>query len=341
MATKKPSIPFKSRIQITLLSFITDIVRRHNGTINRRLFTILDRRVPPNLTPHNSVSSHDVVYNPSNNLYFRLFIPHQNNNTVTVTVTSLRPILVYFHGGGFAFLSASSKSYDVFCRHLCHQLNVVVCSVEYRLTPEHKFPSQYDDAFTFLKYLDSNVNVQNTPHWPANADVSCTFLAGDSAGGNIAHHLSVQYATSALSFSNVKVKGLVNIQPFYGGKERVDSEVQLEGMPIITLEKVEWFLRAFLKDGLDFDHWAVNVSGPNAVDIKKLVDFPPVLLMVGGFDPLKDWQKRYYEWLLRNGKDVELIEYENDIHAFYLFPELLAKNNLFFFHLKEFINKCR
>ncbi|XP_048498317.2 probable carboxylesterase 18 [Beta vulgaris subsp. vulgaris] len=340
MATKTPSsspsqsisLPFKTRVQVSILNFVTDAVRRTNGTINRRLMNILDRRIPPNPTPLNSVSSHDVVFDQPKNLYFRLFIPHKND----VVSTSSLPVIVFFHGGGFAFLSAASHAYDAVCRRFSRKLNAVVCSVEYRLSPEHKLPSQYDDGFSVLKFLDDAKNRRNIPQWPENADVSTLFLAGDSAGGNLAHHLAVKFAQSSSTFSLLNVVGLINIQPFFGGKERVESEVELEGAPIVSMDRTEWLWKALLPDGLDFDCWAVNVSGPNAVDISGL-NLPPTVLFVGGFDPLKDWQKRYCEWLRKNEKDVKLVEYETAIHAFYVFPEL-PQTNLLFNEIKEFIN---
>ncbi|BBH09365.1 carboxyesterase 18 [Prunus dulcis] len=73
---------------------------------------------------------------------------------------------------------------------------------------------------------------------------------------------------------------------------------------------------AFLPDGSNRDHEAANVTGPNAVDISGL-DYPSTLVFVGGFDPLLDWQKRYYQWLKKSGKEAKIIEYPNSIHAFY------------------------
>jgi acetyl esterase/lipase len=93
----------------------------------------------------------------------------------------------------------------------------------------------------------------------------------------------------------------------------------------------------FLPDGSDRDHYAVNVSGPNAENISDL-DFPDTIVIVGGFDPLQDWQRRYYEWLKRSGKEATLIEYRKMFHAFYIFPELPESSRLFS-EIKEFVTK--
>ncbi|CAK9313906.1 unnamed protein product [Citrullus colocynthis] len=57
------------------------------------------------------------------------------------------PLLVYYHGGGFAFLSASSMPFVDHSRRLARDLRVVVVSVNYCLSPEHPYPIPYEDGF--------------------------------------------------------------------------------------------------------------------------------------------------------------------------------------------------
>ena len=57
---------------------------------------------------------------------------------------------------------------------------------------------------------------------------------------------------------------------------------------------------------------------------------------MGGFDPLRDWQKRYCEGMKRNGKEVKMVDHPNAIHCFYAFPEL-PESTLFIRELKDFI----
>ncbi|CAH9109980.1 unnamed protein product [Cuscuta europaea] len=197
----------------------------------------------------------------------------------------------------------------------------VVVSVNYRLAPEHRYPAQYDDGFDVLKFLDEE---QSKGILPGNADVSRCFLAGDSAGANLAHNVAKR--ASEASFRELKVIGLVAIQPFFGGVNRTASETRLVKVdPLVSVDLTDWMWKAFLPatgEGMvDRDHEVVNVSGPRAVDISKL-DFPATMVVVAGFDPLQDWQRRYYEWLKRSGKETYLLEYPNMIHAFYLFPQL-------------------
>ncbi|KAI3771906.1 hypothetical protein L6452_03078 [Arctium lappa] len=323
-ATKTPaslSLPWKTRIILSVLSAATDAARRKDGTVNRRLIKFFDYRTPPTSNPRDGVKTYDVVVDPARNLWFRVFIPIQH------AVQDL-PVIVYFHGGGFVFLSADLKLYDTVCRRFAKKLPAIIVSVNYRLAPEHRYPAQHDDCFDVLKFLDDD-HENSSKSLPENANISRCFVAGDSAGGNLAHHVAQR--ACEFNFRRLKVIGVVAIQPFFGGMERTDSEIKLEGTPLVSVKRTDWCWKAFMpaagEKGYDRDHRIINVSGAKAVDISNM-DFPATMVVVGGFDALKDWQKRYYEWLKNSGKEVYLLDYPNTFHGFYLFPELPESDKL-------------
>ena len=323
MTQSSPVLPWKTKFVLSVLSAVTDFARRDDGTINRRLLSFLNFRAPPNSTPVNGVKTSDVTVDPSRNLWFRLFEP-----TEVPGRGEKLPVIVFFHGGGFAYLSAYSKAYDAVCRRFARKIPAIVASVNYRLSPEHRCPAQYDDGFDVLKYLDSQP--------PANSDLSMCFLVGDSAGANLAHNLTVR-ACETTTFREVKVVGLVPIQPFFGGEERTESERRLEGSPLVSMRRTDCMWKVFLPEGADRDHEAANVSGPRGRESSE-VEFPATMVFIGGFDPLQDWQRRYCEWLKRSGKEVRVLEYGSAIHAFYVFPEL-PEASLLFAEVKNFVEK--
>ncbi|CAN6544009.1 unnamed protein product [Malus baccata var. baccata] len=325
-ATSWTSLPWRTRVSLSLLSKVTDAARRADGTVNRRLMNILDFKSSATpAAPVRGVTSSDVTVDPTRQLWFRLFVPQ-----TTLSTPSHLPVVVFFHGGGFIFLSSASFAYDVVCRKFARKIPAVVVSVDYRLCPEHRYPSQYDDGFDILTFLDQNDDVL-----PKNADRSRVFFAGDSAGANLAHHVAVRAAREKDRFRVVKPVGLISIQPFFGGEERVESEIRLHGAPLVSVARTDWLWKVFLPDGSDRDHEAANPSGPNAVDIAGL-EYPNTLVFTGGLDPLQDWQRRYYQWLKKSGKEAKLIEYPNMVHAFYVFPELPESNQLID-QVKDFI----
>lgn len=322
-----PSLPWKTRLAISVLHAVTDVSRRQDGTVNRRLLSLLNLKSPPYPDPINGFMSYDVTVDRTRNLWFRVFVP------MTPGSESERlPVIVFFHGGGFVYLSPDNQSYDAVCRRFSRKIPAIVVSVNYRLAPEYRYPAQYNDGFDVLKFLDENNKRDKI--LPENADLASCFLMGDSAGGNLAHHVAKRASES--TFQQLKVIGLVPIQPFFGGQERTDAEKRLVKAYIVSLSRTDWMWKAFVPDS-NRDHEAINVSGPNAADISSLSDFPAALVFVGGFDILQDWQRRYYEWLKKNGKEATLIEYPNMVHAFYVFPELRESGQLID-EVKEFVH---
>ncbi|KAL3824958.1 hypothetical protein ACJIZ3_020987 [Penstemon smallii] len=304
-----------TRLKLFAFEFGRSVCIRHDGTINRRILGLLDlKSSAPTTKLINTtatvVSTSDITVDHSRDLWFRLFIP-------TTSDTKMLPLVFYFHGGGFTTLGPDSKSFDDLCSHIAAEIPAVVASVNYRLAPEYRYPSQYDDAFDALKFIDA----QNYAVLPANTDLNKCFIAGDSSGGNIAHHTTFRACKNSHEFVKIKVKGFMALQPFFGGEERTESELRLINAPVINVERTDWMWRCFLPEGMDRNHYSAHVFG-GGVEEMKSVEFPRSLVIIGGYDPLQDWQRKYVEWLENCGKEVELIEYPNAFHSVYSFPEV-------------------
>jgi acetyl esterase/lipase len=82
-----------------------------------------------------------------------------------------RAILLYLHGGGYAFNAAIS---DRFADMLAHCLGAPLFALDYRLTPEHPHPAQQEDALAAYRFLLSE-----------GADPKRLVVIGDSAGGHL------------------------------------------------------------------------------------------------------------------------------------------------------------
>jgi len=87
------------------------------------------------------------------------------------------PTMLYLHGGGFVI--GSLETHDSLCRQLALRSGGAVVALDYRLAPEHRFPTAADDAWSALQWLHANA---------AALGVDGTRLAvgGDSAGGTLA-----------------------------------------------------------------------------------------------------------------------------------------------------------
>ncbi|XBI73028.1 hypothetical protein VPH35_066859 [Triticum aestivum] len=285
----KPPMSRIMRLSLRAVDYVADATRRADGTVNRRVLSLLDPRVPAFSSPCRGVASRDVVIDPTLRIRARLFHPARPGDAKGAPL----PVIVFFHGGGFAFLSAASLAYDAACRRIARYASAAVLSVDYRRAPEHRFPAPYDDGLAALRFLD---DPDNHP-----ADVP---------------------------LQNVRLAGVIAIQPFFGGEERTPSELRLDGAPIVSVARTDWMWRAFLPDGADRTHEAACFTSPGAAAGLDSPAFPPVLLVIGGYDPLQDWQRRYCEMLKDSGKDVRALEYPDGIHAFFLFPGFDDARNL-------------
>ena len=109
------------------------------------------------------------------------------------------PVILYFHGGGFVL--GGIQAYDHFCRKLSNLAKCAVVSVEYRLAPEFRFPAAHNDSLAALDWA-----LTNGPS--LRLDTDRIFLAGDSAGGNLAASLAFQARERRIS-----IRGQVLIYP--------------------------------------------------------------------------------------------------------------------------------
>ena len=89
------------------------------------------------------------------------------------------PALLWIHGGGYVMGNAAMG--DAFCRNISRRLGVITASVEYRLAPEHPFPTPLEDCYTALRWLADQTDV----------DIGRIVIGGESAGGGLAAALAL------------------------------------------------------------------------------------------------------------------------------------------------------
>lgn len=304
-------VPLNTWVLISNFKVAYNMLRRPDGTFDRHLAEFLDRKVPSNVSPVNGVISFDLPLDRPTNLLARIYRPTSSFADLHLPPsTSPFPVIIFFHGGSFAHSSANSAIYDSLCRRFVSLVGpAVVVSVNYRRSPEHRYPSAYDDGWTALKWASNESWLRcakdSKPH---------IFLAGDSSGGNIAHNVALRAAEA-----EIEISGNILLNPMFGGMERTESERRLDGKYFVTIQDRDWYWKAFLPEGADRNHPACNPFGPNAVDLRG-VEFPKSLVVVAGLDLIQDWQKAYAEGLKRAGKDVKLVYQEQATVGFYFLP---------------------
>jgi len=91
-------------------------------------------------------------------------------------------VLIFFHGGGW--VTGNVDSYTHVCSNMANQTKNIVVSVDYRLAPEHPFPSGLEDCYDATREFFKNPGL-------LNCKADDITLIGDSAGGNLAAAVSL------------------------------------------------------------------------------------------------------------------------------------------------------
>lgn len=178
-------------------------------------------------------------------------------------------LLVHFHGGGW--VQGSVDSHSDACARFARESGLAVLSVEYRLAPEHPFPTQAEDALLAWRAVAADPGA-------FGAESGRVGVIGDSAGAQMA----------AVLCQDLKVAGekqpacQVLIYPVTecGGKA-ASRRVFAHGY-YLTRERMDRFEELFIPAG---EAGNPRVSPLLAADLSGLA---PAVVSVACADPLRD-----------------------------------------------------
>lgn len=285
-----------------------------DGYIERLL---KDDTVSPSFGPETRVRSKDVSITPS--VSARIYLPTSSPETAKL------PLLIYFHGGAFCLYSAASSIYHHYLNSLSAAANAIVVSIDYRLAPETPLPACYDDSWTAAQWAASAAD----PWISRRADLRRgVYLAGDSAGANIAHDVLSRVGQGGSIGAGVRVAGLAMVHPFFGDDEPNE-------------------LWNYLYPGTCgvYDP-RLNPAADPARMRRAVMGCKRVLVCVGGKDFLRERGVRYYE-VLKEGesegweRQVEYFESIGRGHVFHLYKPNCDEALELLKRVASFINKSR
>lgn len=205
--------------------------------------------------------------------------------------------VVFFHGGGFVV--GDLDSHDRACRALCARLRVPVIAVDYRRAPETPFPGAIDDALAATRHVFTRCD-----EW--KLDPTRMAVAGDSAGGNLAALVSLEtrrdairpcfqlliYPVTDMTMSSASIKTFAT--GFY-----------------LEATTIAWYRDRYLQ-GADPRH-----PRASPLHVSDLSGAPPALVLVAGFDPLRDEGLAYAQKLQAAGVEVIVEEASGLFHGFW------------------------
>jgi acetyl esterase len=209
-----------------------------------------------------------------------------------------RPLVVYFHGGGWTI--GDLDTCDSVCRFLAAHVPATVLSVDYRLAPEHRFPAAVEDAFAAYRWAA----VDNTR---LGVDPARIAVAGDSAGGNLAAAASLLAREEGGPSPAMQVL-IYPVTDAVGGQRSRDEFAK--GF-LLTRADMDWFEQHYLPPPID--RADPRVSLLRAADLAGL---PPAYIATAGFDPLRDEGEAYAKRMEEAGVSVALRRHGGLIHGF-------------------------
>lgn len=224
--------------------------------------------------------------------------------------------LLYLHGGGF--VSGSGGFYLPLAAHLSAAARCAVLLPDYRLAPEHRFPAGLEDCVQAHEWM-----LTNGPSGSARA--RATFIAGDSAGGNLtlATLLALRDRSRPLPAGGIALSAVTDLTLASKSLKTVDD-------PILSARTMPVFRELYLAKTDPAQPLASPVFGSYR-------GIPPLLIQVGEHEMLRDDSIRVAEKARSDGISVRLEVWPGMFHVFPSHEPLLPEAKEAIGHIADFM----
>ncbi|KAL4951348.1 Alpha/Beta hydrolase protein [Aspergillus filifer] len=235
------------------------------------------------------------------------------------------PVFVYLHGGGFLFGTLSSE--DSACARIVATLAeqnfpVVVVNVNYRHTPEHKYPTAWDDTEDAFHWIHDHLA-------EIGGDGAKVVMGGVSAGAWLTASTALAQSTGNNKdlAARPKIKGQVLVIPplvHYKCYDpimkqirdpKVSSWVENRNAPVLPYDRMVLFTSLLgVEGGKEKENdLRLNPGNAGAEDVGGL---PPAVFGVAGLDPLRDEGLLLAKLLAENGVPTHTNVFRGVPHGF-------------------------
>ncbi len=210
--------------------------------------------------------------------------------------TGPHPVVMFFHGGGWVICNLDT--HDNVCRPICRDADAIVVSVDYRMAPEHRFPTAANDCFAATRWVADNAA-------SLGGDAHRLAVCGDSAGGN----LSAVVSQMARDAGGPEISFAALIYPAVDMTDHGGSMIENATGYFLEMATMEWFTNHYVSPDDYSNPLASPLLNPN------LAGLPPCFIATCEYDPLRDQGEAYGAALRANGVAAENKRYDGLIHA--------------------------
>jgi acetyl esterase len=218
------------------------------------------------------------------------------------------PVVLYMHGGGWIFGSASS--HGRLAAELAVASGAAVAFIEYTLAPEAKYPVQIEQCYAVAQW----VSEQGKTH---ELDPARIAVAGDSAGGNMATVLCLM----AKERGDVKFVQQSMYYPMTDAltDQSTESYRLFKDGPYGDAKTMEWFWSTYLpEDGLR----SQSTVSPLRATLDELRGLPPALVIVDENDVIRDQGEAYATKLREADVPTASVRFNGTMHDFMMLAVL-------------------
>jgi len=208
------------------------------------------------------------------------------------------PTLLYFHGGGYVV--GGLESHDALCRAIAQRTPCAVLSVDYRLAPEHKFPTAFHDAEDAALWLAAHGGAHGL-------DTTRVAFGGDSVGGTLATALTL----AARDAGRPQPLLQLLLYPCTSIRQDSASHQRYASGHLLEQRTLQWMFGHYLRTEDDRQDWRF---APLAA--QDLSDLAPAHIVLAEYDPLVDEGKAYAQRLQAAGVRTHLGVHEGMVHDF-------------------------
>jgi acetyl esterase len=196
------------------------------------------------------------------------------------------PVLLYLHGGGFTI--GNLETHDSLCRQIASRSGAAVVALEYRLAPEHRFPTAVNDTWDALQWLARHgASVQLDP--------TRLGVGGDSAGGTLAAVAAILARDAGLT-----LRLQLLITPGTGAHADTASHRRFASGFLLDADAIAWFFDHYI-DAAERTDW--RFAPLLADDVEGVA---PACVILAECDPLVDEGIAYADRLRAAGVTVQL-----------------------------------
>lgn len=217
--------------------------------------------------------------------------------------------LLFLHGGGW--VTGSLVSYHAACGHLCERTGRPVCSVGYRLAPEHRFPDGLSDCHAVLQAV-----LAGDPTFPYDGPLT---LMGDSAGGNLAAASLLMCMERGERLPDAQILFYPVVQTDFTDGSPFPSVRENGQDYLLTSRMMREYLALYMRGEADAcSPYLAPLYAPS------LAGLPRTLVVTAQYDPLRDEGEAFAERLAREGVPAACVRVEGALHGFFSLPPRFA-----------------